>query len=171
MLKTTLCYLKKNDHILMLYRNKKENDPCQGKWVGIGGKFEAGEDAEQCLLREVYEETGLKLCDYHFHGIVHFKSDRLPDEDMYLYSASSWCGEALFAYVPCLEECPEEDKKNTAEKSFSCSEGTLCWIPMDKVLDLNLWEGDRYFLEPLLNGDSEISMTCRYEGDRLMEVY
>ena len=168
MLKTTLCYLKKNDHILMLYRNKKENDPCQGKWVGIGGKFEPGETPEQCLKREVFEETGLTLTEYHFHGIVHFKSDVLSDEDMYLYSATAWTGDDNFACIHSF--MPAENAAAESENNFACREGTLCWIPCGSVLQLNLWEGDKYFLEPLLNGCDEITMTCRYEGDHLVEV-
>ena len=89
---STLCYIEKDDHFLMLFRNKKKNDPCEGKWVGVGGKFEAGEDADACVKREVWEETGLVLTDYHFHGVVHFLSDVLPNEDMYLYTASGWEG-------------------------------------------------------------------------------
>ena len=143
---TTLCYLEKNDCFLMLFRNKKMNDPCAGKWVGIGGKFEPGESSEECLLREVKEETGLTLTEYRKRGVVHFLSDRLPDEEMYLFSGTEWDGELI-----------------------SCSEGTLAWIPKNEILKLNLWEGDRYFLEPMLRGESGIELTCRYEGDRLVE--
>lgn len=130
----------------MLFRNKKEHDPCEGKWVGIGGKFEPGESSEECLLREVREETGLILTEYQARGVVHFLSDELPDEDMYLFSATAWDGELI-----------------------SCNEGTLEWIPKEKVLGLNLWEGDHYFLEPMLAGETDIEITCRYEGDHLAE--
>lgn len=149
MIKTTLCYIEKDDKYLMLFRNKKENDPCEGKWVGIGGKFEEGESADECLLREVYEETSLKLTKYQFRGIVHFKSNVLPDEDMYLYTASEWENE---------------------ESTFNCPEGELKWILKEDVLSLNLWEGDKYFLEPLINGQDNIELTCVYEGDKLIEV-
>ena len=137
----------------MLFRNKKHNDHCEGKWVGIGGKFEPGEEAEDCLLREVWEETGLTLTEYHFHGIVHFVSNELEDEDMYLYSATGFEG---------------TDPASGLENLFECSEGDLRWIPKDQVTSLNLWEGDRFFLEPLINGDDRIEMTCIYEGDRLV---
>ena len=140
MLNTTLCYLKKDGCYLMLYRNKKENDPCEGKWVGIGGKFEPGETKEDCLLREVREETGLILTDYQYHGVVHFVSDCLEDEEMCLFSATGWEGE--------IE---------------ACNEGTLKWIPEDEVLSLNLWEGDPYFLKPLLSqvGKRVVGITVR----------
>ena len=149
MVKTTLCYIEKDGKYLMLYRNKKKNDPCEGKWVGIGGKFEEGETADECLIREVFEETSLRLLKYEFRGIVHFKSDVLPDEDMYLYTASEWENE---------------------ESTFICPEGELKWILKENVLSLNLWEGDKYFLEPLINGKDNIELTCIYEGDKLIEV-
>lgn len=149
MVNTTLCYLEKDGRYLMLYRNKKENDPCEGKWVGIGGKFEEGESADECLVREVLEETGLLLTDYDFHGVIHFKSDVLPDEDMYLYTATGW------------------ERKS----AFICPEGELKWIVKEDVLSLNLWEGDKYFIEPLINGEKNIEMTCVYEGDRLVKIH
>ena len=155
MINSTLCYIEKDGRILMLFRNKKINDPCAGKWVGIGGKFEPGEDADSCLLREVWEETGLKLTSFHFHGIIHFKSNELPDEDMYLYSADGFEG---------------EDPAGEFGTVFDCNEGDLKWIPKEKVTSLNLWEGDRYFLEPLLKGQDRVEMTCVYEGDRLVSV-
>ena len=153
MIKSTLCYIEKDGKILMLFRNKKKNDPCEGKWVGIGGKFEPGEDADSCVLREVWEETGLKLTGYHFHGIIHFKSDVLEDEDMYLYSANAFEG---------------VDPADDMGSIFDCNEGDLKWIPKEEVTALNLWEGDKYFLEPLLKGEPKIEMTCIYEGDRLV---
>ena len=163
---STLCYIKKDGFRLMLFRNRKKDDPCEGKWVGIGGKFEPGEDAKQCLLREVWEETGLLLTEYEFHGIIHFVSDTWPDEDMYLYTASGYTGNDDFPFYEGKAKTCTEDEKN----SFECSEGELYWIPEEKILSLNLWEGDRYFLEPLLGGKKKISMTCRYEGHRCVEV-
>ena len=144
---TTLCYLRRNGKVLMLYRNKKENDLNEGKWVGIGGKFEDGETPVQCLLREVYEETGLKLTRYHLHGVVTFLSDRWDNEYMFLYTGWDYEGE--------LRE--------------NCSEGTLAWIPEQEVPGLNTWEGDRYFLEPLLAGETEIDLKLAYQGDKLVE--
>lgn len=148
MRKTTLCYLEKDGKYLMLYRNKKENDPCEGKWVGIGGKFEPGEDPEECLRREIMEETGLSLKSYIFHGIVHFKSNELPDEDMYLYSSKEFEGNII-----------------------DCNEGELKWVPKGDVLKLNLWEGDKYFIEKMLNNEMNIEMTCIYEGDKCVSVF
>ena len=131
----------------MLYRNKKEKDLNEGKWVGIGGKFEEGETPDECLVREVLEETGLRLTDYHLHGVVTFLSDNWDNEYMFLYTGYDFTG----------------------EMTQSCSEGTLRWVPEDEVLSLNTWEGDRYFLEPLLAGQEHIDLRVRYEGDRLVE--
>jgi len=146
MINTTLCYIEKNNQYLMLYRNKKENDLNDGKWIGVGGKFEAGETAEECLIREVYEETGLTLTKFHFHGIVHFLSDEWEDTDMYLYTGTDFTGEV----------------------KTNCNEGDLRWIPKDQVLSLPTWSGDHFFLEKLLRGDKTISMTLSYKGEELV---
>lgn len=165
MINSTLCYIEKNGCFLMLFRNKKENDPCEGKWVGIGGKFEPEENADECLLREVWEETGLKLTDYHFHGVIHFKSDVLEDEEMHLYSATGFEGADPAPSVTDNGDDPERPVY------FDCNEGDLKWIPKEQVTSLNLWEGDKYFLEPLIAGQEHIEMTCVYEGDHLVSVF
>ena len=157
MINSTLCYIEKNGCFLMLFRNKKINYPCEGKWVGIGGKFEPGEDADQCLLREVWEETGLKLTDYHFHGIVHFVSNELEDEDMYLYSSDDFEPEDTEAAKIFHEtgDCPLP----------VCSEGMLSWVPEEEVLGLPMWEGDRAFVSKLMSGAGHISMRLQYTGE------
>ena len=162
---STLCYIEKDNCYLMLYRNKKKNDPAEGKWVGVGGKFEPGETAEQCLLREVKEETDLTLTSYHFCGIVHFVSDTWPDEEMYLFTADGFEGDSNFPGLD-FNSADEYSKCNP----FECDEGDLMWIPKSQVLSLNLWEGDKYFLSPLIAGKDNINMTCRYEGHTCVEV-
>lgn len=147
MIRSTLCYIRSNGNCLMLYRNKKKDDPNAGKWVGIGGKVEQGETPDECLVREVREETGFTLTNYHYHGVVEFRNDKWPDEDMYLYSSSYY-------------QMPE----------INCDEGDARWIPEDEVLSLDLWEGDRYFLEPLLAGDMSINLRLTYHGDELVSV-
>lgn len=144
---TTLCYIVKHNKVLMLYRNKKENDLNEGKWVGVGGKFKEGETPDECLRREVYEETGLTLTDYHLHGVITFVSDTWDNEYMFLYSASGFTGEL----------------------NRNCPEGTLQWIPKEEVLSLPMWEGDHYFLKPLLEGEPDISMKVVYKGDHMEE--
>ncbi len=144
---TTLCYIKneKNEYLLM-HRIGKENDLNEGKWIGVGGKFEEGESADECLVREVYEETGLTLTDWHLHGLVKFVSDTWEDEDMYLYSATGYTGDV----------------------KQECDEGKLEWVSADKVLELPTWEGDKYFIKPLIDGRDRIDMLVEYEGDKLV---
>ena len=144
---TTLCYIEKDGKYLMLLRNKKKNDINEGKWIGIGGKFEAGETAEVCLLREVREETGLTLTSYKYRGIVHFVSDKCNPEDMYLYTADGFIGE--------LKECDE---------------GELKWVDKSELFGLNLWEGDIIFLKKLINDESDIDLLLKYEGDKCVDI-
>lgn len=149
MIDTTLCYIKKEGSWLLLFRNKKENDLNEGKWIGVGGKCEPGETPEQCVRRETLEETGLTLGRVCCRGVVHFRSDTWEDEEMYLYTSEEFSGE--------LDE--------------NCAEGTLAWIPEDQVMSLPMWEGDRLFLPELLEGAAAIEMTVVYEGDRLKAWY
>lgn len=142
---TTLCYIE-NDRgeYLMLHRTKKEHDLNHGKWIGVGGKFEDGETPEECLVREVREETGLTLTDYRFRGIVTFLSNEWEGEYMHLFTARAQPG--------ILPDCPE---------------GVLAWVARDDVLSLNLWEGDRIFLKELVEHDRVFSLKLAYEGDTL----
>ncbi len=151
MIRSTLCYIERDGCYLMLYRNKKKNDPNAGKWVGIGGKFEPGETADECLVREVREETGYTLTSYTFLGVVEFRNDAWEDEDMYLYLADGY---------------RKEDGRDIPD----CNEGDLRWIPKDEILSLNLWAGDRYFLEPMLRGETDLNMRLTYSGDTLISA-
>ncbi|MGN0294805.1 MAG: NUDIX hydrolase [Lachnospiraceae bacterium] len=144
---TTLCYMEKDGKYLMLYRNKKENDVNEGKWIGIGGHFEEGESPDECLLREVYEETGLTLTSYQFRGMVTFCADGWPVEYMCLYTADGFVGE--------LRD--------------NCNEGELRWIEKEKIPDLKLWEGDRIFLKLLMEDSPFFSLKLHYVGDDLVE--
>ena len=132
----------------MLHRVKKEKDLNAGKWVGVGGKLEPGETADACVKREVFEETGLILTEYECLGLVKFVSDIYEDEDMYLYRGLAFEGELK-------EDCPE---------------GVLQWIPMEEVPKLPIWEGDKYFLQAMLENRKNLNMMLRYEGEHLVEV-
>ena len=121
---STLCYIEKDGQYLMLFRNKKEHDPCEGKWVGVGGKFEPGESADECLLREVWEETGLHLTEYQFCGIVHFVSDTWPDEDMYLFTATGFKGQDCFGNLEAGSKFPNQENEEL-EKMISEPSGQV----------------------------------------------
>ena len=148
---TTLCYIEKDNKYLMLHRVKKENDCNKDKWIGVGGKFEEGESPEECLLREVYEETGLTLTNYKFRGIVTFVSDEWEGEYMHLFTASEYEGELL---------------ENAMR---DCREGELVWVPKNEIEDLTLWEGDKIFLRLLQERETFFSLKLRYEGEKLVE--
>ena len=159
---TTLCYIEDNGRYLMLHRVKKDDDQSRGKWLGIGGKFEDKESPDECLLREVYEETGLKLTSYRLRGIVTFVSDIYETEYMFLYTADGYEGslkeEADGSLTPVIDGVPTP-----------CGEGVLKWIDIDKVPELELWEGDRVFLERLKTTDEFFMLKLCYEGDTLTE--
>lgn len=145
MINTTLCYIRRGEDYLMLHRVKKKNDINHDKWIGVGGKFEDKESPEDCLLREVWEETGLTLTGYRYRGIVTFVSDRYETELMHLFTADRWTGTIK-----------------------DCDEGVLEWVPRAKVARLPSWEGDRIFLDLLAREEEPFfSLKLCYEGDRL----
>ena len=149
---TTLGYLYCGDDWLLLYRNKKKNDLNQAKWVGVGGKFEPGETADACFLREVKEETGFTPVSFRRVGRIHFRSDTWEDEEMYLYRG-------------------ELSAADRAGALPDCDEGELAWVPQKDLLALPMWEGDRLFLPPLFAGEDDIEMTLVYRGDELADHY
>ena len=148
MINTTLCYIQRGEDYLMLHRIKKQNDLNQDKWIGVGGKFEDKESPEDCLLREVREETGLTLTSYRYRGIVTFISDRWPTEYMHLFTADGWTG--------TLKECDE---------------GVLEWLPRRRLLELPHWEGDAIFLDLIAREDTPFfSLKLCYEGETLTQA-
>ena len=149
----------------MMFRGKKPNDPNAGKWIGIGGKFKEGETADECMLREVREETGIELSEYHFHGVIRFRSDAWEYEDMYLYSAKAPAGAAVVPTAAAVQIT------SGAGALPDCSEGDLQWIPKEEILNLPLWEGDKLFLRELIAGKDKIEMTLIYEEENLVGHY
>ena len=147
MKQTTLCYLERGDEYLMLHRTKKKNDENHDKWIGVGGKFEAGESPEDCMHREIFEETGFTVIDYRYRGIVTFVSNVYETEYMHLFTVTDWTGEAR-----------------------ECDEGELAWIKKQKLFDLTLWQGDRIFLKLLQEDVPFFSLKLTYQGDELMEA-
>ena len=128
----------------MLHRTKKERDENRDKWVGVGGKFEPGESPEDCLLREVLEETGLTLHSWSYRGIVTFVSDEWGTEYMHLFTSDDFSGQLRV-----------------------CDEGELEWIDRSRLLRLPIWEGDKIFLRLLGVAEPFFSLKLRYAGDTL----
>ena len=147
MILSTLCYITRGDEVLMLHRVKKKNDLNKDKWIGIGGKFEAQESPDECLLREAMEETGLRLTSWRCRGVVTFLSDTWEGEYMYLFTADGFEG--------MLKECDE---------------GELQWVPRAFLDELPKWEGDKIFLELLWQNAPFFLLTLRYQGDTLLEA-
>ena len=148
MRRTSLCYIERGDEYLMLHRVKKAVDENAGKWIGVGGGFEEGESPENCMLREVYEETGLRLRSWRYRGGVTFLSDLWGEEAMHLFTADDFEGELK-----------------------DCSEGVLAWKKKSEVLtSLPIWEGDRIFLRLLAEEHPFFLLTLRYRGDTLVEA-
>lgn len=141
---TSLCYIERGGQYLMLHRVKKVNDENHDKWIGIGGKFEPGESPEECMQREVTEETGLTAREWHYRGIVTFVSDEWGTEYMHLFTCTGFTG--------TLRECDE---------------GVLEWIDKRALLALPIWEGDKIFLRLLDEGEPFFSLKLNYSGDRL----
>lgn len=146
-LNTTLCYLEQEGAYLMLHRTKKEQDVNRDKWIGVGGKFLSGESPDECLLREVKEETGLTLTGYRMRGILTFVCPPWPDEYIFLYTAHSWEGTLT-----------------------DCDEGELEWVEKNRLSSLPLWEGDHIFLDLLAKNAPFFSLKLVYDGDRLRQA-
>lgn len=145
---TTLCYIEKDNQYLMLHRVKKEKDVNKDKWIGVGGHFEPEESPEECLLREVKEETGLTLTSWKFCGIVTFVATQWDTvEYMCLYKADGFTGELT-----------------------DCNEGNLVWVDKNKVYDLPIWEGDKIFFRLMEEREEFFSLKLCYDGDVLVEA-
>ena len=144
---TTLCYIQQEDRYLMMHRVKKEQDVNKDKWVGIGGHFEPEESPEDCLLREVREETGLELESWRLRGIITFMTDVWQTEYMFLYTAECYKGELA-----------------------ECNEGILEWVPKKQVYELPIWEGYKIFFRLLEEDRGFFSLKLRYQGDTLVEA-
>ena len=141
----TLCYVRKDNQTLMLFRNKKENDYHEGKWNGLGGKFENGESPEDCAIRELKEETGLSIKNPILKGFITFPNfDGVDDWYVFVFIINEFSGELI-----------------------NSPEGHLEWIDNDKLPDLNLWEGDRIFL-PWLFQDKFFSAKFNYEDGKFV---
>ncbi len=148
MLNTTLCYITRGDQVLMLHRVKKRNDINKDKWIGVGGKFLEDESPDECLLREVREETGLKLTSWRCRGIVTFLTNgNFEGEYMYLFTADGFTGQLT-----------------------DCDEGELAWVSREFLDRLPKWEGDQIFLDLLWRDAPFFLLKLRYQDEKLVEA-
>ena len=138
---TTLCYIERDGQYLMLHRVKKKQDENAGKWIGIGGHLTEDESPDECVLREILEETGLTVSDLRLRGILTFI---LP----------AWGNELTFLYTARADRAELPD----------CPEGVLRWVPTDEVAQLPLWEGDRLFLPLLKTRQDCFSLKLVYDA-------
>lgn len=142
---STLCYLEQDGQYLMLHRNVKERDVNKDKWIGVGGHFETDESPEECLLREVKEETGYTLTSWHFRGLLTFISGTGVTEYICLYTADGFEGEMS-----------------------PCDEGELAWINKGDIEHLNIWEGDKIFFRLLAEDHVFFSLKLVYNGSGIL---
>lgn len=146
MILATLCYLTKDQKTLMIYRNKKENDYHEGKYNGLGGKFEQGESPEDCAIREIKEESGLDVEHLTLKGTITFPLfDGKDDWYVFMFTVDQFRG-----------------------KLIDSPEGRLEWIDNDKLLELPLWEGDKIFL-PWLKKNKFFSAKFNYHNGILKD--
>lgn len=146
MIFSSLCYIEKDEKYLMIHRTKKNNDINENKWIGIGGKFEVGESPEECIIREVKEETGLTLNSYKFRGIITYISKTWETEYVCLFTSDNFSG-----------------------KLIECNEGDLKWIDKKEVLNLKTWEGDKIFINKIQKDDKFFTIKFEYDGDTLLK--
>lgn len=142
----TLCYVRSNKKTLMLHRIKKAQDMHKGKWNGLGGKLENGEYPEECAVREIEEESGLRVSDPQLRGVLTFPAfDGMEDWYVFVFTATQFTGELI--------DSPE---------------GVLGWVDDEKLFDLNLWAGDKIFMR-WLNQDKFFSGKFTYNEGQLVE--
>lgn len=146
MILSTVCYIEKDNKYLMLHRTKKKNDVNKDKWIGIGGKFEERESPEECIVREVKEETGLTLKSYKLRCIVTYVSPSWKTEYMYVFTSDDFEGEL----------------------ASECNEGDLQWIDKSQIANINTWEGDKIFIEKMQNDDNFFTLKLEYNDDKLV---
>ena len=142
LLQTTLCYLERDGCYLMLHRVKKKKDVNRDKWIGVGGKFEPGEDALACVLREVREETGYTMDRPRYRGVLDFTCPPWPPEQIHLFTCAEFSG-----------------------TPHPCDEGELAWVPKDKIQDLPIWTGDKLFFRLLAEEAPFFHLELYYDGD------
>ncbi len=148
MILSTVCYIEKDGKYLMLHRTKKKNDINKDKWIGIGGKIEDKESPEECIVREVKEETGLTLHSYQLKCLVTYVSNTWETEYMYVFTSNDFTGDLI-----------------------ECNEGDLQWVEKENIIKLNLWEGDKIFLEKMQQNSPFFTLKLEYDGEKLASYH
>ncbi len=143
---STLCYIEQDGKYLMLHRTVKENDVNKDKWIGVGGHFEHGESPEECLLREVKEETGYTLTSWKYRGLLTFIYGQDVVEYISLYTADGFTGEPI-----------------------ECDEGELEWVDKEDIYSLDLWEGDKIFFLLLDENREFFSLKLVYDTQDVLQ--
>ena len=141
---TVLCYIFKDDEVLMLKKNEVKGDMNSSKWLGVGGHIEENESPDDAILRETKEETGLTLTSYDLLGTIKFYMNGKYTEKIYVYAGYEVKGEMI-----------------------SCDEGLLQFFKKDEILNLSLWEGDKIFLRPLLE-NKKFKCSLYYNDEKLI---
>ncbi|WP_136810052.1 NUDIX hydrolase [Desulfosediminicola flagellatus] len=134
----TLGYILSPDKkkTLLVHRNKRDDDQHLGKYNGLGGKMEPEEDIYQCLVREIYEEAGIHCTEAVLRGTINWTG--------FGPNGENWFG---FIYrIDAFEGVPRTENE----------EGKLDWVDIDKIMELPMWEGDKYFLPLVFDDDSRI---------------
>ncbi len=158
----------------MLHRNSKKNDPNGGKWIGVGGKFEENESPEDCLIREVKEETGFTLTNYRFRGLVTFVSDIWETEYMHLFTADGFMVPESY-YPEKIKDFHNDLAIIDSSIRYDgllpeCDEGHLEWVKKEDVRTLPTWAGDAIFLSLLMEKEEFFSLKLEYQGERLVKA-
>ena len=143
---TSLCYIEKDGAYLMMHRIKKKNDENHDKWIGVGGKFEAGESPFDCARREILEECGVSPKNLRYRGIVTFVSDEYGTEYMHLFTSDGYEGEI----------------------DYNCDEGRLEWVKKEDIPALPIWEGDKVFFDLLDREERFFSLKLEYKKEKLI---
>ncbi len=153
----TLAYIRHEDEVLLLYRNKKKNDFHEGKYIGIGGRLEPGETPLECVIREVKEESGYSFSntDIQFRGYIYFDEVNRDktNEDL---PAFNWL---VFIYSAFVLE----------KKSFVNPEGDLRWFFVKDIPYDRMWGGDRIFTPKILETNEIIEGKFLYDVDKIIK--
>lgn len=145
MIRTVTVYIFKDDEVLLLFRNKKKIDINKGKYIGIGGHIEEGETPIEAAEREVKEETGFEVNNLEYRCLVEFHYDNF-EEEMHVFTTKEFSGEMI-----------------------KCDEGDLSWQKTSELMNIPMWEGDKYFLKPIMDNHPFFKMRLKYINDELIE--